>query len=98
LRRKPIGSFSSEELRIMIGQGIGLPWLVPLALEQLETNPLVEGDFFPGDLLASVLRIGPEFWAQEWEWRQRTRALLERLARIPKDLEEAVATFRQHAA
>jgi hypothetical protein len=63
-----------EELRTMIGQGIGLPWFIPLALEHLEENPLVEGDYFPGDLLLKVLTISPEFWAREWQWRDRTRA------------------------
>ncbi len=31
LRRTPVRDFTVGELRIMIGQGIGLPWLVPLA-------------------------------------------------------------------
>jgi contact-dependent growth inhibition (CDI) system CdiI-like immunity protein len=57
LRKKPIGQFSAEELRVMIGQQIGLQWLIPLALDVLEREPLTEGDFYPGDLLASILRI-----------------------------------------
>lgn len=61
LRRKPLTEFSTEDLRIMIGQGIGLRWLVPLALEVLEKDPLAAGDFYSGDLLAAVLRVGPGF-------------------------------------
>jgi hypothetical protein len=30
----------------MIGQSIGLPYLLPLALEHLRKDPLAEGDFF----------------------------------------------------
>lgn len=52
LRRKPLREFMVEDLRIMIGQNIGLDYLIPLALEHLQQNPLVAGDFFPGDLLA----------------------------------------------
>ncbi|NBD27408.1 hypothetical protein GT019_26350 [Paenibacillus sp. T1] len=32
LRRKPLMSFSIEDLRIMIGQGFSLKYLVPVAL------------------------------------------------------------------
>src|SRR5436309_10410869 len=98
LRRKPIGEFSVEDLRIVIGQGIGLPWLVAIALEVLEQEPLAEGDFYPGDLLACVLRLRREVWAREWEWRDRTRAVLGRLPEVPKELHEAVAAFRESAA
>ncbi|MDP9352826.1 MAG: contact-dependent growth inhibition system immunity protein [Chloroflexota bacterium] len=62
LHRTPVRDFTVGELRIMIGQGIGLPWLVPLALERLEEDPLAEGDYYLGDLLGSVLGIEPRFW------------------------------------
>ena len=38
LRRVPLRQFSVEDLRIMIGQDIGLQYLVPLALEHLRKN------------------------------------------------------------
>jgi hypothetical protein len=62
LRKKPIHTFEIEDLRIMIGQGIGLPYLIPLALEKLALNPLAEGDFYPGDLLKNVLDTNSLFW------------------------------------
>jgi hypothetical protein len=57
LRRVPLREFTAENLRIMIGQDIGLSYLVPLALELLSTDPLTEGDFYKGDLLQSLLRV-----------------------------------------
>ena len=60
LRKKPLAQFTVEDLRIMIGQGVGLPHLMPLAVEVLERQPLAEGDYYPGDLLASV--VGAEAW------------------------------------
>ena len=95
LRAKPIGELSVEDLRIMIGQGVGLRFLVPLALEALEQNPLAEGDFYPGDLLHSVLRLEGEFWSREWEWRARIRGVLEQLREAPDELKDAVAFFRE---
>lgn len=40
----------------MIGQSIGLKYLVPKALEHLQENPLAAGDFFEGDLLFALLK------------------------------------------
>jgi hypothetical protein len=98
LRRKPLREFDAEDLRIMIGQGIGLPWLNPHALEMLEEYPLIEGDFYPGDLLAAVLQVEPTCWLQETEWHVRTKAILTRISDVPKELGDAVAAFREGAA
>src|ERR1041384_7032591 len=55
LRKKPVNEFSVEDLRIMIGQSIGLPHLLPRAVAVLEADPLAEGDCDPGDLRSAVL-------------------------------------------
>jgi hypothetical protein len=60
LRTKPIDHFTVEDLRIMISQQIGLPHLMPRAVGVVEREPLAEGDFYPGDLLAAV--IGAADW------------------------------------
>ena len=62
LRKKPIEDFTTEDLRIMIGQNIGLHFLMPKALSVLEDNPLAEGDFFPGDLLRNATSVGSSFF------------------------------------
>jgi hypothetical protein len=54
LRRKPLGEFTAGDLRMMIGQQISLSYLIVLAVEQLELDPLVEGTVYPGDLLSMV--------------------------------------------
>lgn len=61
LRTKPVGQFSAEELRIMIGQNIGLDYLVPLALEHLEDH-LLAGDLYEGALLHVVATADPQWW------------------------------------
>ncbi len=38
LRRKPVGALDSEDLRFLIGQGIGLDELVPGALAHLRDH------------------------------------------------------------
>ena len=56
LRKKRLGDFGVEELRIMLGQSIGAKYLLPKAVEILRENPFAEGDFFEGDLLVAVAR------------------------------------------
>jgi hypothetical protein len=64
LRRKPLAEFTVEALRIMIGQKISLSFLIPLAVERLEEEPLAAGHYYPGDLLHAVLLAGKPFWAR----------------------------------
>ena len=71
LRLVPLGELTVENLRLLIGQRIGLTYLVPLAIEHLEANPLVEGDYYPGDLLASVVGTYRDFWTTHGHLRLR---------------------------
>ena len=62
LRKKPLSDFDIEDLRIMIGQNIGLKFLIPLAIQALQVNILAEGDYYEGDLLKSVLTSDKAYW------------------------------------
>jgi hypothetical protein len=53
-----------EDLRLLLSQQKGVTVLVPLALAKFEQNPLTEGDFYPGDLLTTILRIPQPNWQQ----------------------------------
>ena len=76
LRKKPIGEFSVEDLRIMIGQRIGLRHLGPRALDVLEENPWAEGDFYPGDLLNSLARDAEEFLLTQPQLFERAKQIV----------------------
>ena len=91
LRKKPLAEFTVEDLRIMIGQAIGLPFLIPIALEVVEREPLAEGDYYPGDLLKSLLGVDGAFWRREARWADRLRAVLRRIPDVPNELGEAIA-------
>jgi hypothetical protein len=60
----------------MIGQEIGLPYLILLALEKLEENILAEGDYYPGDLLKSVAKVNPKFWGGNGKLSVQLKKLL----------------------
>ena len=57
----------------LIGQQIGLPSLIPLALELLSGDPFTEGGCYKGDLLAAVLRADSSFWIASPELRAEAR-------------------------
>jgi hypothetical protein len=62
LSKVPVETFTLGDLRLMIGQQFGLPYLVPIALEKLEDDMFVEADYHEGDLLSNILNVDTEFW------------------------------------
>lgn len=64
LRKIPVGKLEIEDLRLLIGQQIGLKYLVDLTVEKLTADILAEGDYYPGDLLKSVLTIDSSYWKE----------------------------------
>jgi hypothetical protein len=89
LRRKPLNQYTAEDLRIMIGQGIGLSFLVPLAVERLEAEPLAEGACYPGDLLAAISKLDETFWTRNADSLRRVRQVVGRLKHVLPTLGEA---------
>lgn len=83
----PVGQFSAEDLRLVIGQQRGLRYLVPVALDLLEEDPLRSGNLYPGDLLLALTRVPDPLLAEQEDWRTRIRRIvqvaLSRLETIP---------------
>jgi len=67
LYKTPLNEFKIEDLRIMIGQQIGLDYLIPLAIDMLKKDLFTEGDYFEGDLLKNVLLVNTVFWDKNKE-------------------------------
>lgn len=65
LRRSPVGGLQPHELARLIGQDVGLPWLLQLAVEILrDTAPRqAAGGWYDDDLLYAVVTRRPEVWA-----------------------------------
>ena len=94
-RRQPIGDLPLDDVRCLIGQGIGLPYLLPRALDAVEADPLIDsGVGYPGSLLCTVLRTKMEFWREWPELMRRIVDLLRGLNEPPKPVDEAVREFR----
>ena len=94
LRRKPINEFTTEDLRIMIGQSIGLPYLIPVALARIEDDPLAGGDVGAGDLLEKVFEVDPQFWQAHPGLRNRADFLAYLIGRQLADALRAIERYK----
>ncbi|MFJ6123355.1 contact-dependent growth inhibition system immunity protein [Streptomyces sp. NPDC092129] len=93
LLRRPIGELTVEDIRLLIGQDIGLSYLLPLALEVLRDNPMAAGDMYEGDLLSAVLTRNPAVWTESSGLGRELRALVSELIDLPPDLQQKVERF-----
>jgi hypothetical protein len=88
LRRVPLREFTAENFRIMIGQQIGLRFLVPLALDLLRSDCFIAGDYYAGDLLAAALRVDGVFWREHPDLRRQANEIVERAFALLPSLDE----------
>jgi|GEM_PF-287058 len=65
MRRKPLRELSDEEIRLALGQQMGVRFLLPIALQRLQSDPLVRGDMYEGALLKNVLDVATPAVATE---------------------------------
>lgn len=70
LRRRPLEDLSNGEVRLAISQQVGFPLVLELAVERLRPNPLLEADFYPGDILAALVRLDEQDWAGRNDLRE----------------------------
>jgi hypothetical protein len=87
LRRTPVDELTLADLRLLVGQSISLPILMPRAVGAFEDAPMVEAYGYPGDLLSAVLRADPTF----------LRAHPELLGRVQMAAKRAAAVIRAGA-
>lgn len=97
LRQEPVGELTADDLRLLIGQKISLPILLPRAIQLLKKEPLLEATFYPGDLLAALLRIGHEDWQINRELIGDVLGIVARLPELPDELRQPVTDFQQTA-
>lgn len=89
LRKKQLKEFDTEDLRIMIGQNIGLKYLIPLAFETLNENILAEGHLYEGDLLKMVLTSDSDYWKNETDnWKRMLDIYNKNIEEIKKEAAE----------
>jgi hypothetical protein len=60
LRTVKLRELSIEDIATLLGHREGPEWIVPLALDHLEDDPMA-GAFYPGQLLTNVL-LNRDYW------------------------------------
>ncbi len=93
LRKKQLQDFTTEDLRIMIGQEIGLYFLMRLAIETLTDNLLAEGDMYEGDLLKTVLDVDTKFWDDNKSYWQQLKDLIKDRRQEIKEMKFDLSKF-----
>ena len=106
-RKIPLDELNDADLRLLIGQDIGLAFTVPLAIERLERDLLLKAEHYKGDLLTALLSASPAFFRGEPSIVDRVRKMLGRVPSLLDNLdvvdydttseaiEEAVAFFER---
>lgn len=94
LRQKPLRALTDEELRVGLEQQSGLKYIVPLAIERLRAEPLLEARLYGGDLLDSLLSIPAGFWRSHPELRHQAEEVVATAVSAWVDLAERGGSWR----
>lgn len=85
VRKIPLKDLSIEDVRVLISQNMSLEISVPLAIDELKKNILVEAEFYPGDLLFGIVKSNKDFWLNQPElWNVVTELLIVNYDRITR--------------
>jgi hypothetical protein len=79
----------------MIGQDVGLPWLLPLAVEILREKAPAQaaGGFYDDDLLYAVVTRRPEVWAADPELARELKAAVSMPTNLSRYVRPEVEAF-----
>lgn len=96
-RRTPVEHLGAEALRFLLEEGESVPVVLRVALDRLEQDHFVAGDFHRGDLLVAALQQPATVWNGEPELRARAFALVADVERDLMRLEVADREIVQRA-
>ena len=89
-RSKKLKDLSVDEIRVLLSQLIGLAYIVPLALNIVEQDPLISSGLYSGDLAVSLFNIDEEFWSNNPEWNNRLIEVKFEIEEIYKTISEEI--------
>jgi hypothetical protein len=62
LRTIQIKNLEPKDIRLLIGQKVGLKYLIPLAFDILRGDLFIDTELYGGDLLQNVTKVDNDFW------------------------------------
>lgn len=95
LRHRPVASLEPHELARLIGQDVGLPWLLPLAVEILRDTASKQAadGWFDDDLLYAVITRKPEVWATAPELTHELKETVAALTDVSRYVRQDIDAF-----
>ncbi len=72
----PLNQYTSDDIRFMILQELGLIYLIPLGLNVLKDNPLIESAYYEGDLLSAIIKVDKTYWVENKEECSKLKEIL----------------------
>lgn len=78
LIKKDLGDFTPEDFRILIVQEMYLDIILPLSINLIEKKLLIQGDYYPGDLLKSMISINHKFWKSHLKLKNQLYNIVEK--------------------
>ncbi|MFE1862182.1 contact-dependent growth inhibition system immunity protein [Streptomyces anandii] len=96
LRRRPIKALGVEDLRRLIGQDVGLRWLLPVALDILRKTAPDEAvtGWYDDDLLSAVLTRKESVWRSAPELATHLDETVTMLTDLSPYIQREVDDFR----
>jgi hypothetical protein len=70
--KKPLNQLSDEEIGQLVVQHDGYPYVLDLVWPKLESDPLFDGGYYPGDVLSNLIRADP---AKPFSYPDQTRRI-----------------------
>lgn len=77
LRHVPLKELAVEELGTLIGQEIGLPYLIPVAIDLLREDLWAGGYMYPGHLMKMVALVPASYWSKNPEMIAHFQSVLD---------------------
>jgi hypothetical protein len=89
----PLKDLKWPDIRLLIGQDIGLEYLMPWAIDALAKRPLYSAELYEGDLLCACLRVDRGYWVKNISQWQKLNEILQSLDSAMKSVNEAREGF-----
>ena len=89
LANKPLRKFLPTEMYALLQRQLGLPFVVPLAINRLEADPFLQAAQYPGDLLTVLIEVDSRFWNERYDLWDAMMSMLDQVwTRIQTRMEE----------